>query len=107
MAEEDTPSDADTSSRDRGKDKTVAGMLGILLGSLGVHHFYLGSKNTGIAYLAVTLAGGVVTCGMAASVTALAGLVEGILLLTFDDDKFEEVYNQNKPEDFDFVFNHM
>ena len=32
----------------RGKSKIVAGILGILLGGLGVHHFYLGSVTSGL-----------------------------------------------------------
>jgi len=37
------------------KSKTVAGVLGILLGSLGVHNFYLGFTGKGIAQLLITV----------------------------------------------------
>ncbi|MEE9264774.1 MAG: TM2 domain-containing protein, partial [Vicinamibacteria bacterium] len=62
----------------RGKDKTAAGILGILLGCFGVHQFYLGSMGTGLILIAATL----VTCGIAG---AVLGLIEGIILLTMSD----------------------
>ena len=55
------------------KSKLVAGLLGILVGGLGVHRFYLGYIGLGIAQIAVTL----LTCG----VGHLWGLIEGILIL--------------------------
>ena len=60
-----------TSMSDR---KLIAGILGILLGALGVHRFYLGYTTIGIIQIVVTL----VTCGWG----ALWGVVEGILILT-------------------------
>jgi len=38
-------------SRVPSKDKNVAGILAILLGGIGVHHFYLGNTGLGILYL--------------------------------------------------------
>lgn len=80
----------------RGKDKTTAGILGILLGSLGVHHFYLGSTVTGVIEIVLTF----VTCGIG----GLLGLVEGILLLVMDQNEFDQRYNQRTPESIEFVF---
>lgn len=80
----------------RGKDKTTAGILGILLGGLGIHHFYLGSTVTGIIEIVLTC----VTCGFG----ALLGLVEGILLLVMDQNEFDARYNQRAPESVEFVF---
>lgn len=56
------------------KSRTIAGILGILLGGLGVHRFYLGYVGIGLAQIAVTI----VTFG----VGWLWGFVEGILYLT-------------------------
>jgi TM2 domain-containing membrane protein YozV len=56
------------------KSRTTAGILGIFLGGLGVHRFYLGYTGIGIAQIAVTI----VTCGFG----AIWGFVEGILILT-------------------------
>ncbi|MBA4150902.1 MAG: NINE protein [Verrucomicrobia bacterium] len=56
------------------KSKLVAGLLGILLGGLGVHRFYLGHIGIGLLQILVT----VVTCGWG----WLWGFIEGILILT-------------------------
>lgn len=80
----------------RGKEKTVAGILGILLGGFGVHHFYLGSMTSGVIVLVVTI----ITCGIG----GLIGLVEGILLLIMSDEEFNQRYNYRTPESMEFVF---
>lgn len=56
------------------KSKMAAGLLGIFLGSLGVHRFYLGYVGIGIAQIIVSI----VTCGIG----SIWGLIEGILILT-------------------------
>lgn len=56
------------------KSRVVAGVLGILLGGLGIHRFYLGYVGVGIAQIVVTI----LTFG----VGAIWGFVEGILYLT-------------------------
>ena len=56
------------------KSRIAAGILGILLGGLGIHRFYLGYVGIGIAQIAVTI----VTFGIG----AIWGLIEGILILT-------------------------
>ena len=68
--------------------KVVAGILGILLGGLGVHKFYLGYTTPGIIQLVL----GIVTCGAA----GIVGLVEGIIYLTKSDEDFVETYVKNK-----------
>ncbi len=56
------------------KSKLAAGLLGIFLGGIGVHRFYLGYTGIAIAQIVVTL----FTCG----VGQIWGLIEGILILT-------------------------
>jgi TM2 domain-containing membrane protein YozV len=80
----------------RGKQKVTAGILGVLLGGLGVHHFYLGSTVTGVIEIVATF----VTCGIG----ALIGLIEGIMLLVMNDDEFDRRYNQRTPASVEFVF---
>ncbi len=60
------------------KSKIVAGILGILLGSLGIHNFYLGYTGKGIAQLLIT----VCTCGVGSVASGIWGLIEGIMILT-------------------------
>ena len=60
------------------KSKIAAGLLGIFLGSFGVHNFYLGYTGKAIAQLLITL----LTCGIGAFISSIWGLIEGILILT-------------------------
>jgi TM2 domain-containing membrane protein YozV len=55
------------------KSKLVAGLLGIFLGCIGVHRFYLGYTTIGVLQIVATL----LTCGIA----SLWGFIEGILIL--------------------------
>lgn len=60
------------------KSKVVAGILGILLGSLGIHNFYLGYTGKAVAQLLISL----LSCGTLAVVSSIWGLIEGIMILT-------------------------
>ena len=64
------------------KDRTVAGILAILLGGLGVHKFYLGQTGMGLLYL----------CFSWTFIPAIIGFVEGILYLTKSDEEFQRKY---------------
>lgn len=64
--------------------KLVAGILGILLGYLGIHKFYLGYTKEGIIQLVAT----VVTCGIA----GIIGFIEGIIYITKTDAEFYNTY---------------
>lgn len=72
--------------------KVPAGVLGILLGGLGIHKFYLGYKNEGLIMLLVTL----LTCGAGGAIMGILGLVEGIIYITKTDEEFVETYITNK-----------
>ena len=60
------------------KSKIAAGLLGIFLGALGVHNFYLGYNGKAVAQLLIT----VLSCGTLSVVSGIWGLVEGIQILT-------------------------
>lgn len=64
------------------KSKMAAGLLGIFLGSLGIHNFYLGNTNRALIQLLVCLIGGTITCGLASIAMWIWGLVEGIQILS-------------------------
>lgn len=72
--------------------KIVAGILGILLGSLGIHKFYLGYNTAGIIMALVT----VLTCGLGGMVMGIIGLIEGIIYLTKPDEEFIATYVDNE-----------
>ena len=72
--------------------RVLAGVLGILLGTLGIHKFVLGYQNEGLIMLLIT----VLTCGIGAGAIGLIGLIEGIIYLTKSDEEFYEIYQVNK-----------
>ncbi|GGM44802.1 TM2 domain-containing protein [Promicromonospora citrea] len=59
------------------KSRITAGLLGILLGVVGAHRFYLGYKGLGWVMLLITA----VSLGNAWFVPAIWGAIEGILYL--------------------------
>jgi TM2 domain-containing membrane protein YozV len=72
--------------------KIICGIFGILLGALGIHKFILGYTTEGIIMLLVS----VLTCGIAATIMAIIGLIEGIIYLTKSDEEFVNTYITNK-----------
>ena len=72
--------------------KIVAGVLAIIVGSLGVHKFILGYTTEGVIMLLVT----VLTCGILGIVMSVVGIIEGIMYLTKSDEEFVTTYIQNK-----------
>ena len=64
------------------RSRLAAGLLGIFLGGLGIHNFYLGFQSRALVQLLVSLIGGLLTCGIATAAMSIWGLVEGILILT-------------------------
>lgn len=71
-----------------GADKKIAaGVLGILLGGLGIHKFYLGYTKEGIIQLIL---------GFLCGIGAIIGLIEGIIYLTKSDEEFVNTYIQGK-----------
>lgn len=67
-----------TNTNPEAKSKIAAGLLGIFLGSLGVHNFYLGYTGKAVAQLLISI----LSCGMLSFASAIWGLIEGILILT-------------------------
>lgn len=74
------------------KSKMVAGLLGIFLGSFGIHKFYLGYTTEGVIMLLVTLLSG----GTLSFIMWIIGLIEGIIYLTKSDDDFQAIYGDSK-----------
>lgn len=60
------------------KSKVAAGLFGIFLGAFGVHNFYLGYTGKAVAQLLISL----LTCLIFSPVSAVWGLIEGILILS-------------------------
>ncbi len=60
------------------RSKIAAGILGILLGAIGAHKFYLGQIGKGILFVLFAWTG----------IPAIIGLIQGILYLTQSDEEF-------------------
>ena len=68
--------------------KVLAGIMGILFGSLGIHKFILGYTQEGIIQIVVSI----VTCG----IFSIVGFIEGIIYLTKSDEEFYQTYQVGK-----------
>ena len=70
------------------RKKETAGILAILLGVFGVHRFYLGQRGMGFMYLLLGFT------GILSMIPAILGIVDGIRLLTMDQEIFDMKYNR-------------
>ncbi len=83
------PESWNTPSQPRQENKKVlAGLMGILFGSLGIHKFVLGYTQEGIIQIVISI----VTCG----VGSIIGFIEGIIYLTKSDEEFYQTYQVGK-----------
>lgn len=64
------------------KSKVAAGVLGIFLGGIGVHKFYMGKAGLGVLSILFCWTG----------IPAIVGFVEGIIYLTMSDINFQQKY---------------
>jgi len=67
--------------------KILAGILAILIGSLGIHKFVLGYNKEGVIQILLSF-----LCGLG----GLIALVEGIIYLTKSDEEFYNTYQVGK-----------
>ncbi len=72
--------------------RNVTAAMAIIFGCFGIHKFVLGYTREGIIMLAISF----VTCGVGAGLTALIGLIEGIIYLTKSNEEFIYDYQINK-----------
>ena len=68
-----TGSQFDPNVRYSEKSRIVAGVLGIVLGGLGIHRFYLGNIGLGIVQIIVSI----ITLGIG----SIWGFIEGIIII--------------------------
>jgi TM2 domain-containing membrane protein YozV/RNA polymerase subunit RPABC4/transcription elongation factor Spt4 len=81
-----------------GKNKIVAGVLGVLLGCLGIHKFYLGYTKQGLIMLLVSILTSWTWIGP--GLIGTIGLIEGIMYLVKSDEDFYATYVQSKKKWF-------
>lgn len=68
------------------KDKNVAGILALFLGSFGVHRFYLGQIGLGILYIILNVF---------FMFSFFLGLIDAIVFFSQDKDAFDLKYNKS------------
>ena len=76
--------------------RTTIGILAIIFGFLGVHKFMLGYKREGFILLAISIFGGIITCGIAVIFTDIIGIIEGIMILNKTPMQFKKTYIDKK-----------
>ncbi|SRR5690606_564774 len=76
--------------------KILAGILAIIVGSLGVHKFILGYNKEGFILLGATVLSYLLVCLLIGAflvwIPPLIGLIEGIIYLTKTDEEFYNTY---------------
>ena len=98
VEKEDVPARTDYPEGYKIKKKYVAVLLALSVGAFGIHNFYLGNSNKGLAQLLVAAVGGLFTFGIATVGVTIWATVEGVLLLTENIDKD---YNGYKIQTFE------
>ncbi len=64
------------------KSKMTAGLLGIFLGSFGIHRFYLGYTGIGMLMLMMSTILAIFTCGGSLLIVGIWGIIDAILCFT-------------------------
>lgn len=64
------------------KSKVVAGLLGIFLGTFGIHKFYLGQNTQGVIYILFCWTG----------IPTIIGFFEGIIYLLNSEESFQKTW---------------
>lgn len=77
------------------RNKMVAGLLALFLGSLGVHKFYIGANAAGFVMLAASLLGWVLLF-IPNLIVGLIAFIEAIIYMTRTDDQFYRIYEQDR-----------
>lgn len=65
------------------KNKIVAALLALMLGTFGIHKFYLNQVGMGIIYLLFSWTG----------IPTIVSFFEGIIYLVTPDEVFDQKYN--------------
>ena len=73
------------------KEKWPAVILAFLLGFLGIHKFYLGYKNEGLAMLLISLIGGL-CFGIGTIVILVISYIEAAKYISLTEEDFDAVY---------------
>lgn len=74
------------------KNRTLAGLLALLLGTFGIHRFYLNDIGGGIFYLFLFF----ITSKLMFPVSTILGVIEAVRIFNMSNAEFDEKYNRGK-----------
>jgi len=74
------------------KNRVVAGLLALFLGSFGVHKFYLRDAGGGIFYLFIFF----MTARLRFPISAILGIFDAVRYFTMSDAAFDRKYNKGR-----------
>jgi TM2 domain-containing membrane protein YozV len=77
------------------KNKIIAGLLALFLGSFGIHKFYLNNTKAGVIMLVVFFLG-IFLLGIPSMIIGLIAFIEAILYMVKSDEEFHKIYVVNK-----------
>jgi len=69
------------------KNRTLAGLLALFFGALGVHRFYLGQTGLGILYICLFF------------ISWILGIIDAIYFFNMDEEEFNRKYNSKEQLD--------
>ena len=75
------------------KNKKVAGLFAIFLGTIGLHKFYLNQPNKALVRIILLFVFFYLELRIGIRILFLVGVFEGIMLLMMSDEKFNQEYN--------------
>ena len=81
------------------KNKLVAGLLALFVGTFGIHKFYLGYNRAGLIMLACTLLGWILLF-VPTMIVGVIAFIEAVIYLTRTDEQFHETYEIRRKEWF-------
>jgi TM2 domain-containing membrane protein YozV/cold shock CspA family protein len=72
------------------KNKWIAAVLALFLGSFGVHKFYLGRKTAGLIMLLCSVLGFIIVVPM--MIVMVISVIEGIIYIVRSEQSFHDLY---------------
>ncbi len=72
------------------KEKWTAVVLAFVLGTLGIHKFYLGYKSEGLAMLLITVLGACIAVGP--MIMGIFAIIEAVKYVTLTEEDFQATY---------------
>ncbi len=72
------------------KNRTLAGLLALILGTFGIHRFYLNDFGGGIFYLFLFF----ITSKLLFPVSTILGIIEAVRFFNMSTEEFDEKYNK-------------